>query len=175
MVKKPRLENLTVFQLFKGFSMLYGTLKFITAFTKSRNLSIFWDIEIKTMSIQPISSILILILSTLLRLSLSSGRFPSVFPAENLCATYCAHPIVFYLINRVTFYEDRKLINYRIVRKRGDIILILNVTRHVTPCPGVDTCWRFGETSCTLTVPGWPASHPRILCSYCYFVTQTVG
>jgi hypothetical protein len=62
-----------------------------------------------------------------LALSLSRGRFPSGFPTENLRATCRAHLIDFDCINRVLLHEDRKLLNYRLVRKKGDVILILSV------------------------------------------------
>ena len=71
------LENLTGFQLVKKFPALYGTRKFLTAFTSPRHLSISWARSIQSIPPHPTSWRSILILSSHLRLGLPSGRFPS--------------------------------------------------------------------------------------------------
>lgn len=57
----------------------------------------------------------------------------------------------------------------------GDIILILNVSREVTPWPVVDACQRFGETSYPLTVPVQRTSRPRIPYYYCFVWLRQYG
>ena len=78
------LEKLTRLQLVKKFPAFYGTRRFITAFTSARHLSLS-----SASSIQSIPPHLtfwksILILSSLLRVGLPSGLFPSGFPTQTL-------------------------------------------------------------------------------------------
>ena len=70
------LEKLNNFQLVKKFSAFYGTRRFITAFTRTRQLSL--SLASSTQSIPPYSTSRkpILILSSHLRLDLPSGLFP---------------------------------------------------------------------------------------------------
>ena len=69
-------------QLVKKFSSFYGTRRFITAFTRSRHLPLFWASSIQSMPPHPISWRSIVILSPYLRLGPSSGLFQSGFPTK---------------------------------------------------------------------------------------------
>ena len=71
------LEKLPGFQLVKKFPALYGTRRFITAFTSARHLSLSWASLIQSIPLHPTSWRSILILSSLLLLSLPSGLVPS--------------------------------------------------------------------------------------------------
>ena len=75
------LEKLTDFTLVKKF---YKTQIFITPFTSSRHLSLFWASSIHTTNPHPTSWRSILILSSHLRMSLPCGLFPSGFPTKTL-------------------------------------------------------------------------------------------
>jgi len=76
------LEKLTGFQLVKKFPAFYGTRNFITAFTSARQLSLSWATAIQSIPPHPTSWRSILILSSHLRLGISSGLFPSGFPTK---------------------------------------------------------------------------------------------
>ena len=78
------LEKLTGLLLVKKFPAFYGTRKFITTFTNVRHLSLSWASPIQSTYPHPSSWKSILILSTHLRLGLSSGLFPSGFPTKTL-------------------------------------------------------------------------------------------
>jgi len=78
------LEKLNVLELVKKFPALYGTRRFITAFTSARHLSLFWANSIQSIPSHPTSWTSILILFSLLRLGLPSGLFPSVFLTKTL-------------------------------------------------------------------------------------------
>ena len=78
------LEKLTGLQLVKKFPAFYGTRRFITALTSARQLSLSWASPIQSTNPHPTSWRSILILSTHLRLGLSSGLFPSGFPTKTL-------------------------------------------------------------------------------------------
>ena len=78
------LQQLTGLQLVKNFPAFHGTRKFITAFTSVRHLSLSWASPIQPIYPHPTSWRSILILSTHLRLGLSSGLFPSGFPTKTL-------------------------------------------------------------------------------------------
>jgi len=79
------LEKLTGFQLVKKFPALYGTRRFITAFTSARRLSLSWARSIQSIPPYPISWTSISIISSHLRLGLPSGLFPSGYPTKTLC------------------------------------------------------------------------------------------
>jgi len=59
------LEKLTDFHLFKKFSALYVTRRFITAFKSASDLSLFWASSIKSITPHPISCRSIWILSSI--------------------------------------------------------------------------------------------------------------
>ena len=85
------LEKLTGLQLVKKFPAFHGTRRSITALTSVRHLSLSWASPIQSIYPHPTSWISILILSTLLRLGLPSGLFPSGFPTKTLY-TPSPHP-----------------------------------------------------------------------------------
>jgi len=74
------LEKLTGLQPVKKFPAFHGTRMFITALTSVRHLSLSWASSIQFIYPHPTSWRSILILSTHLRLGLSSGSFPPVSP-----------------------------------------------------------------------------------------------
>jgi len=78
------LEKLTGSNLVNKFPALYGTRRFITAFTTARHLSLSWANSIQSILPHPTSWRSILILSSHLRLSLPSGLFPSGFRIKTL-------------------------------------------------------------------------------------------
>ena len=78
------LEKLTGLQLVKKFLAFYGTRRFITALTSARYLSLSWASSIQSTPPHPTSWRSILTLSSLLRLGLPSGLFPSGFPTKTL-------------------------------------------------------------------------------------------
>ena len=78
------LEKLTGLQLVKKFLAFHRTRKFITALTSVRQLSLSWASPIQSIYPHPTSWRSILILSTHLRLGLSSGLLPSGFPTKTL-------------------------------------------------------------------------------------------
>ena len=75
------LQKLTGLQLVKKFPAFYGTRRYITAFTNFRQPSLSWASPIQSTCPQPTSWRSILI-TTHLRLGLSSGLFPPVSPPE---------------------------------------------------------------------------------------------
>ena len=81
---RVHLEKLTGLQLVKKFPAFHGTRKFITALTNVRHLSLSWASPIQSTYPHPTSWRSILILSTHLRLGVSSGLFPSGFPTKTL-------------------------------------------------------------------------------------------
>jgi hypothetical protein len=99
------------------FTKLYGTRRFITVFEKALNRSLSRIRPIQ--STQPHSSSLrsTLILSSYLRLGLSSGFFPSGFSTKILYAfsfstmraTFPAHLILFYFIILIILGEEYML------------------------------------------------------------------
>jgi len=78
------LEKLTGSQLVKKFPAFYGTRRIIIAFTSARHLSLSSARSIQSMPAHPTSLRPILILSSHLRLGLTSGLFPSGFPTKTL-------------------------------------------------------------------------------------------
>ena len=98
------LEKLTGLQLVKKFPAFHGTRKFITSLTSIRQLSLSWASPIQSIYPHPTSCRSILILSTHLRLGLTSGFLPSSFPTKTLYTPspqpYAPHaqPISFFSI-----------------------------------------------------------------------------
>ena len=85
-------EKLTGSQLVKKFPAVYGTRRFITAFTSARHLSLFWDSSIQSIPLHTTSWSSILILSSHQCLRFPSGLFPSGFPTKTLY-TLLIYPI----------------------------------------------------------------------------------
>ena len=110
------LEKLTGLQLAKKFPAFHGTRRFITALTSVRHLSLSWASPIQSKYPHPTSWRSILMLSTHLRLGLSSGLFPSTFPTKTLYtplsspirATCPAHLILLDFITRTILGEEYK-------------------------------------------------------------------
>jgi len=108
------IEKLTGSKLVKKFSALYGTRKFITAFTSARQLSLSWASSIQSVPPHPSSWRSILILSSHLRLGLPSRLFPSGFPTQTLYtpflspirATCTAHLNILYFITQTILGEE---------------------------------------------------------------------
>ena len=98
------LEKLPGLQLVKKFPAFHETRRFITALTSLRHLSLSWASPIQSIYPHPTSWRSILILSTHLRLGLSSGLFPSGFPTKTVYTPspypYAPHaqPISFFSI-----------------------------------------------------------------------------
>ena len=109
------LEKLIGLQLVKKFPAFNGTRRFITALTSVRHLSLSWASPIQSIYPHPTSWISILILSTHLRLGLSSGLL-SGFPTKTLYtplytpirATCPAHLILLDFITRTILGEKYK-------------------------------------------------------------------
>jgi hypothetical protein len=79
-------------QPLRSFPAIYGTRRFITAFTRAFHLYLTCARQIQSTTPNPISNRSILMLSIHLRLGLPSGLFPSGFSTNNLY-TYLFSPI----------------------------------------------------------------------------------
>ena len=108
------LEKLTGLQLVEKFPAFYGTRRFITALTSVCHLSLSCASPIQSTYPHPTSWRSILILSTHLRLGLTSGLFPSGFPTKTLYAP-SPHPYASHaqLLNSKNFeaYNPFKWVN----------------------------------------------------------------
>ena len=110
------LEKLTGLQVVKKFPAFHGTRRFITALTSVRQLPLSWASPIQSIYPHTTSWRSILILSTHLRLGLSSGLLPSGFPSKTLYtplsssirATCPAHLILLDFITRTLLGEGYK-------------------------------------------------------------------
>ena len=100
---RVHLEKLTGFQLVKKFPAFYGTGRFITAVTSAHHLSLFWASSIQSMPTHLTSCRPIIILSSHLRLGLSSGLLPSGFPTKTLYKLLPSPMRGHWLENRVIF------------------------------------------------------------------------
>ena len=85
------IEKLTGLQLVKKFPAFHGTRRFITALTSVRQLPLSWVSPVQSIYPHPASWRSVLILSTHLRLGLTSGLFPSGFPSKTIY-TPSPHP-----------------------------------------------------------------------------------
>ena len=108
------LEKLTGLQLVKKLPAFYGTRRFVTALTSVRHLSLSWARPIQSTYPHPTSWRSIVILSTHLRLGLTSRLVPSGFPTKTLYAplfspiraTCPAHLILLDFITRTILGEE---------------------------------------------------------------------
>ena len=113
------LEKLIGLQLIKKFPAFHGTRRFITALTSVRHLSLSWVSPVQSIYPHPTSWRSILILSTHLRLGLSSGLFPSGLPTKTLYTTLSSpiratcptHLILLDFITRTILGEEYKSYN----------------------------------------------------------------
>jgi len=85
------LEKLIVTELVKKFPAFNGIRRFITVLTTARQWSLSWARSIQSTFSQPFSLRSILILSSHLRMSLSSGFFPSGFQIKILYSFLISH------------------------------------------------------------------------------------
>ena len=95
------LQKLTGLQLVKKFPTFHGTRRFITALTNVRHLSLSWASPIQSIYPHPTSWRSVPILSTHLRLGLSSGKFNS-----GLFCLQRRHPAYARFLTRLFYREE---------------------------------------------------------------------
>jgi hypothetical protein len=105
-------------QLVKKFPAVYGTRKFITAFTSARQLSLSWASSIQSVPPHPTSWRLILIVSSHICHGIPSGLFLSRFPHQN--PVYAIHS---------TFYMPRPSNSFRFDHPKNNIGWGVHITK----------------------------------------------
>ena len=88
------LENLTGSAASEEIPRIFGTRRFITVLTSARHLSLSSANSIQSSQPPPTSWRYMKILSSHLRLGLSSGLFPSGFPTRTLCTPHPYAPLL---------------------------------------------------------------------------------
>jgi len=111
------LEKLTGLQVVKKFPAFHGTRRFITALTMVRHLSLSWASSIQPVYPHRISWRSIVILSTHLRLGLSSGLLPSGFPTKTLYIHRCKITNHMELLNSPGVYRLNRMYSRHISSK----------------------------------------------------------
>jgi len=100
------LEKLTDSQLVKKLPTFYGTLRFITAFTSARQLSLSWTSLIQSIPPHPTSWMSILILSSHLRLSLPSDLVVHTFYICSVEATVVLMKFLVECVRHTCWYSE---------------------------------------------------------------------
>ena len=127
------LEKLTGSQLVKKFPALYGTQRFITAFTSARQLSLSSASSIQFIPSHLISWRSILILSSHLCLALPNGLFLSGFPTKTLYTplltpiyAMCPAHLVLNFITQTVMGEDYRSLSslYIFLHSRTPTVVI---------------------------------------------------
>ena len=116
MVHSPSWED-NSFSASQKFPTFYGTRRFITALTSVRHLSLSWARSFQSTSPRTTSWRSILILSSHLRLHISSGLFPSGFPTKSVYMpllspirdTYPTHLMLDFITRTILGEECRSL------------------------------------------------------------------
>jgi hypothetical protein len=104
-------------QLLKNLPAFYGTLRFVTMFTRSLHWSLSWARSGQTILSHHISLRSILVFYTHLRLVLSSGLFPPGYGTNNhyaflfspVCTTYHDHLVLLDFIILIILGKECKL------------------------------------------------------------------
>jgi hypothetical protein len=130
---KVLLEKLTGSQLVNKFLALYGTRRFITAFTIARHLSLPWARSILPMPPHPTSWRSTLILSSHLRLGLPSGLFPSAPPPPRKNSARVSRCYFFFFrgkIRQALYCESRGMSVLKIWKTRSSLDAISTRAQH---------------------------------------------